>query len=247
MPLPNTFAASNSPDLLWLDENFTTVGYMLVIPCVLAGTNTITLTPVSYAPAVLSYAEYQIFAGVYIAAANTGAATAQLPGLAALPVYKQNQTGPVALAGGELIFGNMALLQYDSNLNSGTGGFHLINPALPPLAAGGTSSITSATGVTMTASEMTGAGSGQGLISRAGAPSGDFNDQSDTAAHLIAAMLGATTGTIFRFRVVNTSGHIATLTTNTGITLVGTATTADSTTHDFIGIVTGAGAVSIYG
>lgn len=246
MPLPNTFASSNSPDLLWLDENFQAVGFMLVIPCTLAGTNTITATPVSYAPALLSYPEYQIFAGVYVAAANTGACTMTVGALAALPVYKLNSTGPVALAGGELIFGNLALLAYDSNLGGG-GGFVLINPAQPPLAAGGASSITSATGVTMTAAEMTGAGSGQGLISRAGSPSGDFNDQSDTAAHLITAMLGATTGTIFRFRVVNTSGHIATLTTNTGITLVGPVTTADSASHDYIGIVTGAGAVTIYG
>ena len=247
MPLPNTFASSNSPDLVWLDENFTTLGYMVVIPVPVAGTNTITLTPVSYAPTIPTYPEYQIFAGVYVAAANTGACTVAVAGLAALPVYKQGSAGPVALAGGELIFANIALFLYDSNLNSGTGGFHLINPAEPQLPAGGSSSITSATGVTMTAAEMTGAGTAQGIISRAGSPVSGINDQSDTAGHIISALPGAATGTIFRFRVINTSGQTVTLTTNTGITLSGTVTTANNTTHDYLGIVTGAGAVSISG
>jgi hypothetical protein len=247
MPLPNTFAASNSPDLLWLDENFATLGFFVVVPAVVAGTNTITITPVSNAPTVVGPTEYQIYAGVYTAAANTGACTAQVVGLSAYPVYKQGGSGPVALTGGELIFGNLCLFAFNSNLNSATGGWVLINPALPPLPMGAQSSITSATGVTMTAAEMTGQGTGQGLISRAGSPSGGINDQSDTAAHLITALAGSTTGTIFRFRVINTSGQTVTLTTNTGITLAGTATTADSTTHDFIGIVTGAGAVTITG
>jgi hypothetical protein len=247
MPLPFTFQSSNSPDLVWLDDNFATLGYMVTIPCTLAGTNTITLTPVSYAPTLASYPEYQIFAGVYIAAANTGATTAQVVGLSALPVYKQGSAGPIALAGGELIFANIALFLYDSNLDSGAGGFHLINPAQPQLPAGSPSSITSATGVTLTAAEMTGGGTGQGIISRGGSTSGGYNDQSDTAAHIIAALPGAATGTIFRFRVINTSGNTQTLTTNTGITLSGTVTTANSTTHDFLGIVTGATTVSISG
>jgi hypothetical protein len=246
MPLPNTFAASNSPDLLWLDENFQTLGFFVVVPAVVAGTNTITLTPVSNAPTVVGPTEYQIYAGVYTAAANTGACTAQVVGLAAYPVFKQGGSGPVALTGGELIFGNLYLFQWNSNLPT-VGGWVLINPALPPLAMGGTSSITSTTGVTMTAAEMTGAGSGQGIISRAGSPSGGISDQSDTAAHIITALAGSTTNTIFRFRVINTSGQTVTLTTNTGITLEGTATTANNTTHDFIGIVTGAGAVTITG
>jgi hypothetical protein len=247
MPLPNTFYTSNSPDLLWLDENFNTLGYMVVVPCTIAGTNALTLTPVGYAPTIASYPEYQIFAGVYVAAANTGATTAVIGSLATLNVYKQGSAGPIALAGGELIFGNIALLLYDSNLNSGAGGFHLINPAQPQLPAGAQSSITSATGVTMTASEMTGAGSAQGIISRGGSTSGGYNDQSDTAAHIIAALPGAATGTIFRFRVINTSGNTQTITTNTGITLAGTVTTANGATHDYLGIVTGAGAVTITG
>jgi hypothetical protein len=246
MPLPNTFAASNSPDLLWLDENFATLGFFVVVPAVVAGTNTITITPVANAPTVVGPTEYQIYAGVYTAAANTGACTAQVVGLSAYPVFKLGGSGPVALTGGELIFGNLCLFAWDSNLPS-VGGWVLINPALPPLPMGGTSSITSTTGVTMTAAEMTGAGSGQGLISRAGSPSGGINDQSDTAAHIITALAGSTTNTIFRFRVTNTSGQTVTLTTNTGITLSGPVTTADGTSHDFIGIVTGAGAVSIIG
>lgn len=247
MPLPFIFASSNSPDLSWLDADFATLGYMVVIPCTFAGTNTITLTPVSYAPTLASYPEYQIFCGVYIAAANTGASTAQVVGLGALPIYKQGSAGPIALVGSELIFGNMVLLQYDSNLNSGAGGFHLINPAQPQLPAGAQSNITSATGVTLTAAEMTGAGTGQGIISRAGSTGSGYNDQSDTAAHIIAALPGAATGTIFRFRVINTSGNTQTLTTNTGITLSGTVTTANDTTHDYLGIVTSGTAVAISG
>jgi hypothetical protein len=247
MPLPNTFAASNSPDLVWLDENFNTVGYMLVVTSTLAGTNAIIITPVSFAPNIPAYVDYQIFAGVYVAAANTGATTAQVAGLAAVPVYKQGSTGPVPLAGGELIFGNMALLQYDNNLNSGSGGFHLINPALPPLAAGASSSITSATGVTMTAAEVTGSGTQQGIISRAGSPVAGISDQLPLATAIIAALPGATTGTIFRFRIINSSGQTVTTTTNTGVTLSGVATTANGVTHDFLGIVTGATTVAISG
>lgn len=247
MPLPNTFASSNSPDLVWLDENFTTLGYSVVITCSISGTNALTLTPVSYTPTVASYADYQLFAGVYVAAANTGATTAQVVGLPALPVYKQGSAGPIALVGSELIFANMALLQYDSNLNSGAGGFHLINPAQPQLPAGGASSITSATGVTLTAAEVTGAGSGQGIISRAGSPSGGYNDQLPLASAIIAALPGAAINTIFRFRVINDSGQTQTITTNTGITLSGVATTANGVTHDFLGIVTGTATVAISG
>ena len=113
MPLPFAFASSNSPDLTWLDANFTTLGYNVTITCTMAGTNALVLTPISTTPTVASYVDYQLFVGVYIAAANTGATTAQVSGLSAMNVYKQGSAGPIPLAGGELIFANMVLLVYD--------------------------------------------------------------------------------------------------------------------------------------
>jgi hypothetical protein len=49
--------------------------------------------------------------------------------------------------------------------------------------------------------------------------------------------------------VVNTSGQTQTLTTDTGITLTGGVTTANSASHDYIGLVTAitSPAVTIFG
>lgn len=128
MALPNTFANETSPDMIELDENFSAVGALTPIPGTLAGTNAITHTPLTDTPTVAAYSNYMQFTGVS-AATNTGAATFQVGSLAALAIYKDTAAGPVALTGGEIVQNTKLILMYDSALNSGAGGFHIVSPA----------------------------------------------------------------------------------------------------------------------
>jgi len=111
-----------------LDNNFTTFGALVPIPCSVAGTNTLTLTQNAAGlvptPTIAAYSSNMLFTGV-AAATNTGAVTANVGSVGALPVYKDTQSGPVALTGNEIIAGCAFSLFYDAALNSGNGGFHL--------------------------------------------------------------------------------------------------------------------------
>jgi hypothetical protein len=124
MPLPYTFANLADAQMAWLDDNFAALGALTPIPCSVTGTNAVVLTQNADTPTVAAYANYAIFSGVCVSA-NTGAATAQLSTLGALPIYKDTQIGPVPLVGGEMYPGNILYLIYDSALDSGAGGFHL--------------------------------------------------------------------------------------------------------------------------
>ena len=90
----------------------------------MSGTNVITLTQKSNVYTVTAYTNNMQLSGV-AAGSNTGPATARLGALAALNVYKDTGSGPVALAGGEIVAGNAFTLLYDSALNTGAGGWHL--------------------------------------------------------------------------------------------------------------------------
>lgn len=65
-------------------------------------------------------------------ATNTASSTANDSGKGALTIFKDTGTGPVLLGGGEIVAGNFCGLLMDPTLNSGAGGFHLINPAAAP-------------------------------------------------------------------------------------------------------------------
>lgn len=252
MALPWIFANLTQIITTYWDDNYNALGNLVVLPCTVAGTNTLalTLSPANATPTINAYSNYMVFSGV-VGGANTGAVTAAVGSLAALNVYKDTPSGPAALTGGELQSGNAFKLTYDSALNSAAGGFHLETGGhISSHQQAGVNTITSTPGVTMTAAEVTGNGLGQAILLRAGAPVGDFNDQMPIAADIKAAMpTPVVIGDLFRMRVHNTSGHIQTITTNTGITLNGTMTTADSATHDFIGVFTAVGtpAVTLYG
>jgi hypothetical protein len=128
-----------------LDANFTAVSNQAAIPCSVTGTNTLQLVAKSNVYAVTAYSNNMELTGV-ASATNTGAMTAQLGSLAALPVYKDSQGGPVALIGNELISGCAFTLLYDAALNSGNGGWHLFSNTSaynPPNLQIGTSSILS--------------------------------------------------------------------------------------------------------
>lgn len=63
--------------------------------------------------------------GFRAGATNTGALTVNPNAAGAISVYKDTATGPIILAGGEVVAGNVAQVVYDSVL----GGFHLVNPS----------------------------------------------------------------------------------------------------------------------
>jgi len=73
-------------------------------------------------------------------------------------------------------------------------------------------------------------------------------DTIDTAANIIAAITGMADNDYFDFIITNTASgaETITVTTNTGLTLVGTMTIAQNESKSFRAIMTGAGAVSIY-
>jgi hypothetical protein len=105
-----------------------------------------------------------------------------------------------------------------------------------------------ATGVTLLAAAMV-----NGVYFHA--PTGDVNDTTDTAAHIIAALpncyVSGTTGTSFAFRLFNNSGGANTITVlgGTNVTVTGTATVAQNAVRSFIGVVTactGTPAVTLY-
>lgn len=123
------FQNSAGPDQLSaLDNNFTTLGALVPIPCGIAGTNTLVLTQSTAGqvptPTIQGYSTNMLFSGI-AASTNTGATTATVGSTGVLNVYKDSSSGPVLLSGGEIVAGNAISLRYDAALNTGAGGFHL--------------------------------------------------------------------------------------------------------------------------
>jgi len=114
--------------LVALDNNFTTFGALVPIPCTISGTNTLTFTQnaggLVPTPTISTYTNGMLFTGV-ATATNTGTVTATVGSVGALNVYKDTASGPVLLSGNEIIINNAISLRYDPALNSGAGGFHL--------------------------------------------------------------------------------------------------------------------------
>ncbi len=125
------FQNSAGPDQLSaLDNNIATLSAATNIPCLIAGTNTLTLTQNSAglvpSSAITAYATNMVFAGV-APSTNTGPVTATLGSVGVLNVYKDTLAGPALLSGNEIIANNAISLRYDAALNSGAGGFHLVS------------------------------------------------------------------------------------------------------------------------
>lgn len=111
-------------------------------PCSATGTNTITLTQLTGRPTISAYSNY-IQLEFIAANTNTGSVNAQLGTLPLLPLYKDGISGPVLLTGGEIVAACGVTLTYDSALNGGSGGWHVLTNATPGLGvylqlAGGT-------------------------------------------------------------------------------------------------------------
>jgi hypothetical protein len=111
-----------------LDNNFTTFGALVPIPCGVAGTNTLTLTQNAAGlvptPTISAYTNGMLFSGI-AAATNNSVVTAAVGTAPSLNVYKDTLAGPALLVAEEITIGNAFTLRYDSALNSGAGGFHL--------------------------------------------------------------------------------------------------------------------------
>jgi hypothetical protein len=125
------FETNLSNSLVALDNNFTTFGALVPIPCGISGTNTLTLTQNAVGlvptPTIQGYSTGMLFTGI-AAGNNTGPVQASVGSAGVLNVYKDSPAGPVLLTGSpaEIVSGNAISLLYDAALNSGAGGFHLI-------------------------------------------------------------------------------------------------------------------------
>lgn len=249
MALPVIFSGLTAPTLPELDQNFAALGALVPIASAISGTNSLSITPAANTPTISAYVNYQPFAGI-ANGANTGATTAQVGSLATLNVYKDTPGGPVALAGGEIVAGNYVSLIYDSALNSGAGGFHLASYDPPAYPLGAVNALSNVAGQTLTAAQLTGNGTGVGILARAGAASGGFSDTTPAASALLTALPGAVVGTTFRFISSNGTGQTQTILGGSNVTVTGTATVAAGAARTFQGIVTsitGSGAITMYG
>jgi len=154
MSLPTTFASLTTATGALLDGNFAALGALTPIPCGVAGTNVLTLSPAPNTPTVVSYADYGQFVTVAVST-NTGAVTAGVGSLASLGVYKDTTSGPAALVSNDVVAGNVVALVYDAALAAGAGGFHLVTLAQRPTT--GTGSTVLDTGATLTGATVSGA------------------------------------------------------------------------------------------
>lgn len=132
MALPYQFYNATNPTGAQLDSDLAALGNLTPIPCVAAGTNTINLTPIANTPTISAYATGMQFTAV-AASTNTGASTGKVGSLATSSIYKNSANGPIPLSGGEIVASVAFTLMYDSALNGGSGGFHLmIAPVISP-------------------------------------------------------------------------------------------------------------------
>lgn len=118
------FAAVTSATGQQLDDDLTLTSNQAPIPCIVSGTNAITLTQKSNVYTAAAYTNNMQLSGIAVGT-NGGNVTARLGSLAILKVYKDTATGPALLTGAEIVSGNAFTLMYDASLDTGNGGFHL--------------------------------------------------------------------------------------------------------------------------
>ncbi len=120
------FANQTSPNEQNLDYNLSQAVACGFNPCTIVGTNSLLLSSLITGLSVSAYFNYMGFSGTAVNA-NTGPVNASYGGLGVLNCYKDTSTGPLAFSGGEIQPGNILLFFYDAALNSGVGGFHVVN------------------------------------------------------------------------------------------------------------------------
>lgn len=149
MALPVTFGPLSAAAMSQLDQNFTAVGKLGILPCTVTGTNAVTFTPIAgVSPTITAYYQLMTFSGILVAN-GTGTLTAQYGSLPLLPVFRMTAAGPVTTNGNEFRSGNLMILTYDAALAGGSGGFFIaaddLQPQLSGLSIGSVASVTAAT------------------------------------------------------------------------------------------------------
>lgn len=131
MTVRYTFAnESGNQSASQLDQMFSDVWNAANIPCTAAGVNAITLTPATNALSPTGYQNYQMFA--FVAGSNSsGPVTLQVGSNPALPLYVAG--GIVQATTGNIVSGAPYLVAYVSSVNSGNGGFVIINSNTQPV------------------------------------------------------------------------------------------------------------------
>lgn len=126
MALPTIFATQPTGNVPAsdLDVNFNAVAAMAITQSAASGTNGITLTPAANQPPVSAYANYQQFSFLP-AAIPTGSVSLQVGALASLPLYYTD--GKTQASIGAFTTVQLVVIAYNSALNSGSGGFHIVN------------------------------------------------------------------------------------------------------------------------
>jgi hypothetical protein len=124
-----TLAAGNQPASL-IDTMFNIAGQQGNIPCTAAGSNAITLSPGGnyYVPAAYTNAQIVSFKA---GANSTGNVTIQVGGLALIKLFT---AAGVQAASGDIVQNTHYAVQYWSDLDSGAGGFIILNATVTAIA-----------------------------------------------------------------------------------------------------------------
>ena len=121
--------AGNQPVSL-IDQLFQDAWDGATMSCTAAGTNVITLTPRANVNAPTAYRPNQRFS-FDAAATSTGSVTLQVGSLVALKVF---QPGGTQAGAGIIVSGTYYEVAYDPTLDTGVGGFQMMNSTLPSVA-----------------------------------------------------------------------------------------------------------------
>lgn len=132
MTYPTVFAnlaAGNQPASL-IDTMFNIAGQQGNIPCTATGTNAVTLTPGGnyYVPAAYTNAQIASFKA---ANPSSGSVTIQIGGLALIKLFT---AAGVQAASGDIVAATHYTVQYWSDLDTGSGGFIILNATVTAIA-----------------------------------------------------------------------------------------------------------------
>ena len=181
------FENNTTNQLAALDNNFTTFGGLVPIPCIIAGTNALALTQSAAglvpSPPIAGYTTDMLFTGI-ASGTNSQSVTASVGSLPALLVYKDTLSGPIQLVGGEIVLGCAITLWYDAALSGGGGGFHLVSSTAQTRAPANVQSIGIGNNFTSTLTNLL---SGTASLTFTATPGWSSQDQSFTLAALAGA------------------------------------------------------------
>jgi hypothetical protein len=118
-----SLAAGNQP-LSLFDTLAQQIAQCVVIPCTATGTNNISLTANANGPPVTVYNNYALFSFV-AANTSTGSCQLQVASIGLLNLYTPG--GTVQASTGSIVAGSYYVVAYQSQLNTGAGGFVIVS------------------------------------------------------------------------------------------------------------------------